>query len=263
MSQAAARALQVLEYVSCSGPASLGQIAGDLGFNKSTTHRLLESLVSTGFVSQQPESRLYRCTTKVVQLSGNVLDQLEVRDVARPTLEALASSTAETAHLAVLEDQEIVYIDKVEGRQAMQLSSRVGARGTLHSTALGKTLLAARPEEEWERYLRTRGLVARTSRTITDPERFRAELESVRSRGYAIDDIENEEGIRCVAAPVRDHTGQVTAAVSLAGWTKSMTRRRVTSLARELLDAVAATSAKLGFVEVRSADGSSISTGQH
>lgn len=247
MSQAAERALKVLEYVSRAGPSSLGQISSALELNKSTAHRLLNSLMTTGYVVQDHETRAYHCTTKVVQLSGNVLQQLDVRRVARPLLERLASSTAETAHLAVLEDYEIVYIDKMEGRQAMQLTSRVGARGTCHSTALGKVLLSARPAEEWEAYVEQRGLVRRTERTITEPSVFRDELARVRECGYAMDDIENEEGIRCVASPVRDHTGSVIAAVSLAGWTQSMTNERARQLVAQLREATEATSELLGY----------------
>jgi DNA-binding IclR family transcriptional regulator len=249
MSQAAARALQVLEHVAECGPASLGEIASALELNKSTAHRLLHSLTSTGFVVQDPQTRRYRCTTKVVQLAAHVLRRLEVRDVARPTLEELAASTAETAHVAVLEDHEIVYIDKVEGRQAMQLTSRVGARGTCHSTALGKVLLASQSEVAWQSYIDQRGLAPRTRRTITDAAGFFEELATVRDRGWALDDIENEDGIRCIGAPVHDHTGTVVAAVSLAGWTQSMTQRRAMQLVPELLEATSTISERLGYVD--------------
>ena len=154
-------------------------------------------------------------------------NQIDIRRQIHPHLQALAKATIETAHLAVLEGLRIIYVDKVDGEQAVTMKSRVGDRGTCHSTSLGKVLLAHRPESEWRRYVREFGLTKRTANTITDAAAFYAALEAVRRHGHAIDDVENEDGIRCVAAPVRDHTGAVIAAMSISGWTLSMTPERV------------------------------------
>lgn len=231
MSQSAVRAMRLLEYLAERGPTKLSDISEGLGLNKSTAHRFLASLVRAGYAEQEPKTKAYRLTLKIVGLSAQILDRMEMRDQVRPHLEELAASTSETSHLAVLDDLEIVYVDKVDGGQAVNMASRIGGRGACHSTALGKVLLAARPRPQWERYVEEKGLAPRTERTITVAERFYDELLQVAKRGYAFDDVENEDGIRCVAAPIRDHTGTVVAAMSVSGWTVSMTRGRLRGIA--------------------------------
>lgn len=249
MSQSAHRTLGLLEYLALSGPSSLSSIATDLKLNKSTAHRFVSALVERGYVQQNPTTRRYSPTPKLVELAYQVLDRIEIRKEVRPFLEELASRSSETAHLAILDGLEIVYMDKVEGSQAVRMASRIGARGLCHTTALGKVLLAALPKEEWANYVKEVGLRPRTARTIIDRDRFLSELERVREVGYAIDDVENEEGIRCVGAPIRDHTGSVAAAMSLSGWTVSMTPERVVELAPLVVDLAAQASDALGHSE--------------
>jgi IclR family acetate operon transcriptional repressor len=229
MNESARRTLQIIEYLAERGPTGLSRMASDLSLNKSTAHRFLATLVEAGF-ARRDGNRSYTLTTKVVGLGSKVLDRIEIRDEVRPHLERLSALTSETAHLAILEDWEIVYIDKVDGQQAVTMASRIGGRGHCHSTALGKVLLADLPQEAWTRYVKEKGLGRRTPNTIVEPARLRPELAVVRERGYAVDDAENEQGIRCVAAPVRDHDGDVVAAMSISGWTVSMTTDRIPEL---------------------------------
>lgn len=247
MSQSALRALQILEQLARGGPSSLKALAHQLDLNKSTTYRFLTALIEAGYAQQDPVTRDYAPTTKLVQLAAEILERVDIRSAIRPILEETAKLTSETVHLAILEDHEIVYIDKVEGRQAMQMASRVGRRGNCHSTALGKVLLAFRSPEEWEEYFAERELTARTENTITDPDRFRRELRLVRERGWATDDVENERGIRCVGAAIRDHTGNVIAAMSISGWTESMTSERIHQLTPLIVERAAGASHLLGF----------------
>jgi len=230
VSQSARRTVHIVEYLAEAGPSRLSSIASSLTLNKTTAFRFLSALVGMGWVHQDPSTRVYGLSPKVLEVGSMVLDRMEIRKEVRPHLERLAELTSETSHLGVLDGLEMVYIDKVEGRQAVSMASRVGARGACHSTALGKVLLAARTEEEWARYAEEVGLARRTDRTVVDSKRFREELKRVRRRGYAVDNVENEDGIRCVAAPVRDHTGAVVAAMSVSGWTVSMTPDRLPEL---------------------------------
>ena len=248
MNQSALRTLRLLEYLGEAGPSSLTSIAESLQLNKSTAHRFVSTLVETGYARQDPRTRSYSLTTRVLELGALILKRIEIREEVRPFLEETARMTAETAHLAVLEGLEIVYVDKVEGAQAVQMASRIGLRGACHSTALGKVLLSARPEEEWDRYLAERDLTARTRHTIVDPGELFDELRRVRKQGHAVDNVENEEGIRCVAAPIRDHTGEVVAAMSVSGWTVSMTPARVRALVPVLKEQAARASGHLGSV---------------
>lgn len=246
MSQSAQRTLRLLEYLAESGPTRLSTVAEDLGLNKSTAHRFLSTLVRSGYAQQDPETRAYLLTPKLAGLGLQVLDQIDLRQAVRPHLEELARRSGEAAHLAVLDALEIVYLDKVEGSQAVNMVSRVGGRARAHSTALGKVLMASRSREEWDRYVEEGRLTPRTERTITHPDRFRDELERVRGQGYAVDDVENEQGIRCVAAPIRDHSGAVMAAMSISGWTVSMTPERVEELIPVVVGQAAHASAALG-----------------
>jgi IclR family KDG regulon transcriptional repressor len=254
MGQSGLRALQLLEDLAVAGPSTLAAMAERLAWHKSTTHRSAALLIDAGYVRQDPHTRRYSATTKVVELASHVLDGLHLRPEVRPILEETARTTGETVHLAVLEGFEIAYVDKVEGRQAVRMASRIGLRGHCHSTALGKVLLAARPQEDWDRYVSEHGLVRRTAQTITDPAALYAELRRVRERGYAVDNVENENGIRCVAVPIRDHTGTVAAAMSLSSWTLSMTLERVQELAPSLQAAGKRASERLGWTSVEADD---------
>lgn len=245
--QSAQRVLAVLEYLAETGPASLGAIAHNLGLNKSTAHRFVGTLVQAGYARQDPVDRTYSLTTRVVEVGSRVMQRLEIHRVLRPVLDDLARTVGETVHLGILDGPDLVYIDKVEGNASVHMASRVGSRGTCHSTALGKVLLAGRAEEEWQRYCEHPGLSRRTARTITSADALFAELRRVRRTGWAIDDVENEEGIRCVAGPVRDHLGQVVGAVSLSGWTVSMTKQRAHELIPVLLEHTNRASAVLGY----------------
>jgi DNA-binding IclR family transcriptional regulator len=247
MNQSALRALQVLEYVSDRGIVGVTDLAVHLGLNKSTAYRFLTALVEAGYVQRTGQDGRYAVTTKILNLASRILDNLDVRAVVRPVLEECARATKETTHLAVIEKDEIVYIDKVEGRRAVHMASRIGARGLCHSTALGKVLLAHWPEDEWRRFVTDKGLARKTPSTIVDPSRLYEELKRVRARGYAFDNIENEEGIRCVGAPVRDHTGTVVCAMSISGWTVSMTRTRTEQLVPIILRSAHRASELLGY----------------
>lgn len=245
-SQSAERVLRMIEFLAETGRAGLGTIAEGLGLNKSTAHRFVSALVRTGYARQDPADRTYSLTPRVVEIASHVVQRLQIHRVARPVLEELAAAVAETVHLGILDGYDLVYIDKVEGNSTVRMASRIGARATCHSTALGKVLLAALSEEEWEGYVRQRGLERRTPRTITSREGLFDELRRVREQGWAADDVENEEGIRCVGAPVRDHRGEVVAAISISGWTVSMTERRIPGLVPLLLDHARRASETLG-----------------
>jgi DNA-binding IclR family transcriptional regulator len=246
VSQSARRTLQLVEHLAEAGPSRLSSIASTLELNKTTAFRFVSALVGMGWVKEDPTTRVYGLSPRVLELGSMVLDRMEIRHEVRPYLERLAELTSETAHLGVLDGLEMVYIDKVEGRQAVSMASRVGVRGACHSTALGKVLLAARPEEQWARYVDDVGLTRRTEHTFVDAKRFREELERVRNQGYAVDDVENEDGIRCVAAPIRDHTDEVAAAKSVSGWTVSMTPERLPDLIPLVTKQAGSASAALG-----------------
>lgn len=215
--RAVERAIAILKSFSPATP-SLGvtDLARRLGLHKSTVHRLLATLEHEGFVIQDPAHGRYRLGLPLFELGSLVVNSMELQQVARPYLEDVHRACGETVHLAILDEWEVVYIDKIESTRQVRMHSQVGRRAPAHCTGLGKVLLAGLPAGILDQFIQRRGLQAYTSQTITSPETLRNHLALVRQRGHAIDSGEHEELIRCAAAPVLDHTGQVVAAVSIA-----------------------------------------------
>ncbi len=246
--QSVRRAIEILEYLAdADGPRDLVVISQGLSLNKSTAFRFLTSLAAHGYVRQDPESSRYALGPRVLWLASRFLAKVQVRQVAHPLLEKLAHETGETAHLAVLDGDFVAYIDKIDGNQSVRMVSRIGSHTPVHSTALGKVLLSALPEEEWQTYVAEVGLARFTPNTLTDPVLFYKELRRVRAQGYAVDNVENEAGIRCLAAPIRDHTGCVIASSSISGWTLSMTPERVRRLIAPLKRTALEVSRRMGY----------------
>lgn len=230
---------------------SIRDLSELVGLPKGTTHRLLSSLAYFGYVRQDPKSRDYFLGLKLLELGQVILGQFDLRRYAEPHLRTLANRTCETVHLVVLDREEIVYIDKLEGDQnpsGLKMASRIGSRNPVHSSAVGKAILASFPEEEVNRFLRKKNLPRRTDNTLTDPVQFKEHLKGVRRRGYAVDNEENEVGIRCVGAPIFDQSRRAVAALSISGPAFRITLERIEeSLSKEVTETAATISQLLGF----------------
>lgn len=213
------RGLKVLEALATSGEMGLGPsaIAEQLGLDKATVTRLLATLVEADYVVQDPATRRYRLTGAIVRLAHGVMERLDLRRVARPHLDALLARLGETVHLAVMKDEYVVYIDKLEAANSIQLVSAVGQVMPLHSTSLGKAILAALPEDVRESIYRRMDFAPRTERTLTSLAEFRDEIRRTQARGFAIDDRENEPFGACVAAAVMGADGRPVGAISVSG----------------------------------------------
>ena len=212
------KALAILEFMaSRDGSAALAEIGQVLSLNASTTHHLLSTLKNRGFVEQEPSTRRYYLALKCFEVGQAARFGMDLRTLALPYLESLASQTKENSNLAVLDGQEVVYLAQAESGRMMSMFTRPGARAPLHATGVGKCLLAWQPGERLERLLHELTLTKYTGQTITERQALAKHLADVRQRGYALDDEEREEGVVCIAAPVHDHAGQVAAAVSISG----------------------------------------------
>jgi len=218
---------------------SVGELSEKVGLPRGSTHRLLSSLVYFDFVSQNKSTKDYHLGFKLVELGSLLINQIDFRNEARPFIQELAEETGETIHLAVLDHDEVLYIDKVALNQTgLQMMSRVGLRMPVHSTSVGKILTAYLAKDKLDRIIYENDLSRRTSNTITDVSLFKEHLKNVRACGYAIDDEENEEGIRCVAAPIRSANGEVLAALSISG---PSVRLSIEAIHNSLKDQVCAT----------------------
>mgnify|MGYP000896860797 CR=1 FL=1 len=249
--QSVIHALDILDYlVSCSREVGVTELARVMNIHKSTVSRLLSTLNSRGYVTRNLQTKQYSLGMHLLELSRAKLDQLDLRPLARPYLEDLVRETGETAHLAIMDRDKVVYIDKVDTPQTLMMRSKVGYRIAIHCTALGKAMVAELPEDAVNALLDPASMVRFTPNTITDPDAFRQHLSSVRDRGYAIDDEEHENGIRCVAAPVKDHAGRVVGAISLSGPTLRVSRERAEALGQLVGDASRRLSLALGYLPV-------------
>ena len=192
------------------------EVAEKLKMAKSSTHDLMSSLAKLGFLNKTEDSR-YRLGWRLVTLSEVLLATTELRQEAHPVMEELAVQYQETIHLAVLDDTQAVYVDKLEGRQAVRVElTSLGARLYAHCSALGKVLLAYSSEEEVKRIIQTAGLPRFTPNTITDEEELGQNLAKIRRQGFAYDMEEILPDLCCVAAPIYNHVGHVIAAISMS-----------------------------------------------
>lgn len=247
------RALGVLEVLAEEGqPLSLVKLSKSLQLPKSTTMRLLMVLEGHRFVQKSAESGLYSLGLKLFELGSKAAAQFDLTERARPYLERMVSRTGETAYLSVLDGGEALVLERVESSRAVRVPTSVGWRHPAHSTAVGKVLLAFAPEGKLAAVLGKGRLRAYTRKTITSVARLRAELQRVREQGVALDDEETEDGLRCIAAAVREHSGQVTAALGILGPAYRIPDDAVATLAATVVSAADKLSAELGYRAVES-----------
>ncbi|WP_283135062.1 IclR family transcriptional regulator [Rhizohabitans arisaemae] len=226
------------------GGYSLVELATELEMNKSTLLRLLQPLTEARFV-EQLNSGHYRLGWRNAQLGQVYLAGVDLHRTMRDVLQQLATQTSETVHLAIADFPSIVYVDKVDSLHPVRMFSRIGNQQPAYSTSLGKAMLAHAPAETVQVVV-SNGMPARTSQTITTADGLCAELAAIRERGYSIDDIENEEGIRCVAAPIFDVSGMSSSGISVSGPVERVTRERVSELGPLVIAAANEISRRLG-----------------
>lgn len=218
VAQTVARAMALLELLAKHGKLSAIRMIELLGFHRSTAYRLLGTLQQLGYVRKDEHTGLYSLAPRVLQLSSGVLEQQEVATVARPFLRSLHDKTRETVHLALLEGQTLVYLDKLESTNNLRvvMSSQKGSHAPLYCTGIGKVLLAWSGEDNFRDYVQGTIFKRFTPNTLTEAEALHRALEDIRESGYALDREEHEVGVFCVAAPVRDAFDHVVAALSVS-----------------------------------------------
>ncbi|WP_219470023.1 IclR family transcriptional regulator [Nonomuraea rhizosphaerae] len=227
-------------------PRSLADIAQRTGVNKTTVHRILQIFIAQGYAVTKGDGT-YASGPAMLALAGAALTDGDMTALVRPILANLQRHTSHTVHFAVRSETAAVYLAKVESQQPYRMASRVGTQIALHSTAIGKAILAHLPQEEVRAVIAaTSPLIRNTAATIVDPALLLQELEAVRERGYAIDDEENETNVRCVGAAVRDGSGTAVGAVSVAGLTLNLSKDDVPLLGPLVVAAAARVSAAIG-----------------
>jgi DNA-binding IclR family transcriptional regulator len=214
MSQSVGRALHLLIRLS-DGPASLDELAESTGVHKTTVLRLLRTLSDERFTFRDHSNR-YHLGSRIFELAARGTDQREIRAIASPHLVAFNRAHGRTTHLAAMEGGDVVYIDKLESHDQIRMFSRIGLSANLNSTAVAKVILADLPDSELRQIVSTMDFTRRTPNTITTPQEYLDEIETVRAQGWAQDREENEPSINCLGVPIRGASGRVVAAVSIS-----------------------------------------------
>ena len=235
--QVADRLFGALEFLVENGSAGLMEISEELDLNKSTTHRVLNSLIYMGYVRQNETNGRYEPSLKIVDMAGRIMSNIDIVHVVRPYLRKLMDQAEETVHFVEREGTEAVYIDKVESlRNGIQMVSRIGSRIPLYCSGVGKAIAADLDIGEVEAIWKSSRITALTPHTITDFDTYCRELEEVRKNGYALDNEENEAGVRCIAVSLKDYIGRVRYAFSISAPVSRMDDKRMRHLAKCILE---------------------------
>ena len=248
--QSLERAFSLLDILSLHpNGMHLQELAERTGLNKSTAHRLLASLISLGFVKKaEGVSGKYQLSLKLFELAGRVVESINVLDVARDPLEKLRDAAKETIHLVVRDGCDIVYIHKSEcPSNAYRLFSQIGMRRPLYCTAAGKSILATLSDREVAAIWEQSNIETYTEHTITSLSALYEELDGIRACGYAIDNEENEPGVRCIAAAIRDYTGRSRAAFSISAPSLRLPDERIFDLTTHVCATAEKLSKEMGY----------------
>ena len=231
--QVAEKLFRVIELLAENGPMGIMELSASLGFHKSTVHRLVASLQHMGYIRQDEESLKYSLSLKFLEIGSRILEQTSM---IHPSLKRLSEQTGETVHLVKREGTEAVYIDKVESfASSIRMVSRVGSRIPLYCSGVGKALLAELTDREIGEIWKNSRIRKLTPRTITELPVLMERVEQVRKDGYAVDDEENEEGVRCIAASLRDYHKDPVYALSISAPANRMTDQRILELKEYVL----------------------------
>jgi IclR family acetate operon transcriptional repressor len=222
--QALDRAMQILKVLADGEGMSLTELAEAAGQSPATVYRVLSTLAAHGIVEVQPATQLWFVGQEAFRIGSAFLGRSSLVEQARGVMHELMAATGETANLAIAEGGQVVFISQVETHEPIRAFFRLGTRAPIHASGIGKALLAYYPAEAVDRIVREQGLAAFTPHTITDRGRLLAEMAETRARGWAVDDGERTEGMRCIAAPIFNEFREATAGVSISGPTERMQR---------------------------------------
>ncbi len=242
--------LKIIEIMAfAKRPLRLQEIAQAADMPQSTVSRFVSALVTAGYAMQNTETLKYQLTLRFCKIGDVLRAQFNIRDVCKPYLYTLAQKSRESAFLYVEENMTVVCLDFADAPdgQAGSVTERIGHTDSMHSTAAGKVLLLGYSEELLQKFLSTRGLPQRTDKTVTDRERFLTILEHVRTDGFAVDDEENETGIRSIASPIMDYEGKVIAAIGISSRASRLNYYEINRTKDCVMETAAEISKTLGY----------------
>jgi DNA-binding IclR family transcriptional regulator len=243
------RASNVLRCFSKEGSHfKVSELARQLQLDRSTTYRILLSLEKCGFVERDEKTGEYSLGMAAFEIGNAFIRGVDFVKISKPIMADLALRVQETVHLAVLSSTEIVYVDKADSPRTLGVISKIGQRAPVYCTALGKALLAHQSKEEMNRIIQKIRLKPYTKSTIISKKGLIEELKEIREKGYALDRREYEEEVECIAAPIRDHLGNVVAALSVSGPQKKIGTPGETQFVGQVVEGAALISSKMGYM---------------
>nr|WP_242834553.1 IclR family transcriptional regulator [Clostridium pasteurianum] len=246
--QSVDRTLSILELLSdYENGLGITEISEKVNLHKSTVHRLLNTLMVKGYVQQSEDSNRYKLTLKLFELGSKKVEKMNIVNVARPLLKELMEKTNEVIHLVVREGIDIVYVAKVESQNPIRMYSRIGKKSPMYCTAVGKSMMSHMSEEEVNLIWKNSNVEKLTEYTITDFQTFKDNIDLIRNEGYAIDEQENEIGIRCIAASVLDYSGNIVGAISISGSIISFKEEKIQEFSKLIIEYSNRISQELGY----------------
>lgn len=247
--QSADKILKILETLSITGPIGVVELSNMMGFHKSTTFRLLSSLQYMGYVKQDKDSSKYQLTFKVLEIAGRLLNKMDIVSIAHPHIKKLVEICGETVHLVQRSGNDIVYIDKVESdTNSIRMVSNIGTTMPMYCSGVGKAIMATLSREEVENIWNKSRIENITPNTITKLEELYEVLDEVNEKGYALDNEENELGVRCIAGAIVDYKGEARNAFSISAPASRMTDSRIRELSKYILEVKETISKELGYL---------------
>ena len=241
------RAFAILTLLGIKGRMTLSQLCRELKIPKSTAFSILETLEHEQAVAREEETGMYTLGIRLLELGQEAQQNFELRRVASPILQQLNREIDETVHLTVLDNDVVLYVDCYESSKRLRTYSVIGVRAPLYCTAVGKAILAFLDYDEQMRIINRMQFQQFTPNTITDRDALLRNLEEVRQRGYSVDDIEHEEGVRCVGAPIYNNKGRVCASLSISGPASRITTERIEDFGQKAISTAQEISRRLGY----------------
>ena len=246
------KAVKILETIGEGKPLGVSEISRELDIPKSSTYSILETLKSEGFVEKEEHSNKFNLGTSLIELGYRAQNDLSICRMARPYLNGINRETDETVHLTLLDNDEVLYVDCVESKRRLRTYSVIGIRAPLYCTAVGKAIMAELTDSHVKQIISRKGLPQLTDLTITNKNILFQDLEETRIRGYAIDNMEHEDHLICVGAPIKNAAGEIFASLSVSGPSNRMPEERISQIGNLVKNATEEISRKLGFRKLQS-----------
>jgi len=249
MIQSLDRGIKILDILEKKKSSGVTEIAKEIKIDKSSAFRLLDTLKANNLVEQDTINKKFRISGGILRFGNSFLMKTSAIKITRPYLERLSGFTNESAHLCIFSNGCVIVIDQVLGTEIIQVTAKIGKEEVIYCTSVGKVILAYQSEKIREKILETIEFIKFTDKTITDKKELNDNLDEIKNQGYAIDDEEMTPGVRCIAAPVKNHIGEVNYCIGISGLAKRMTDENLLHHIKKVKESAEMISKEMGYTE--------------